>query len=367
MRIIKYMDCVSIYLPTIAPYRIQFYSKLQSKLNRNGIKLTLHAIRNNGEARDNAAQIPNTISYRLHRRRRVNILGYELSITPTILSILKSDVIIIQGATGVIDNWIILLFSKILRKKVYCWTLLWEKEKQSVLLAFVKRIAVSIYFRLASGVICYNSKTLNFFTRNQKNKNAFVVHNGIDLDDYKASVQIFADQTRHESSGKKYLYIGGLSENKNIRELIRAFQDPRLSDCELTLIGSGQQSGLVKSASDVVPNISFLGRIDSNKAELFRSSHCCIMPGEGGLFLLESVLWKKPVLYFSGDGCELDFLEDGVNSLKIPGTSYEDIIETVLKYKTLKLSEVDNYWPLNVANTDVMAERFYDIITKNMT
>lgn len=358
----KNIKSACIYVPTIAQYRITFYEKLTAALKKHQVDLYLVVDQNNSATRFNGDFSAAQLNVETIRRFKLKILGFTFVLGMGLGRILRSDVIIIQGSSGTLDNWLIIILSKILRKRILIWTLFWDKPYRNYLQKKIKWPIANLFHRLADGLICYNFKTQNYYSKTAPKVKSVIAHNGIELDDYKI---ISKTHSSTPNNGKlKCLYIGGLSENKNVANLLEAFKHDELKYMMLSVAGTGELRSEVIEISDRYRNISYLGEIHGRrKQEVIESTDLCIMPGEGGLFLLEANYFRKPVLFFKADGCEEDYLINNINCIKLDDQSVYSIISALTAYARNQFTnEIDNTWPLKVANTDIMAKVFVNTI-----
>lgn len=106
--------------------------------------------------------------------------------------------------------------------------------------------------------------------------------------------QIYPDINQKENY---FIYIGRISEEKGINELVQVFISlPRL---KLIVIGEGPLLSKLKSLK--IPNIKFLGYVSLDKKyELLSRALFCIIPSEieeqGPLVLIESFMCGTPVI-----------------------------------------------------------------------
>ena len=362
----NFTKSVCIYVPTVAQYRISFYERLRDLLRNSNIDLFLVVDENNSTSRFNGDLTSTDLKIVKTRRLKVCILGFNFVLGFGISNIIRSDLIIIQGSAGTIDNWLIIIVAKILRKRILIWTLHWEKEGRKKSLVRLKWMVVNFFHQLADGLICYNSRTQKYYKTAAPKVQSVIAHNGIELNDYRRPGVVQWSKRRRETLS--CLYIGGLSENKNVVNLIEAFEHDELKNINLLIAGTGDLSSKVTRVARERKNINYLGEIQgTRKQDAFENSDLCIMPGEGGLFMLEANYFKKPVLFYAGDGCEDDYLIDNLNCIKLADQSVASIVAAVTKFARSPFThEINNTWPLQVANTGVMAKVFFEFIEKNL-
>lgn len=102
----------------------------------------------------------------------------------------------------------------------------------------------------------------------------------------------------------KILYVGRLSEQKGVINLIKAFIDINFENIELWIVGEGSQKDVLKSIaekSNKKNDIKFFGFMDyAELAKIYNSAnifvHPCIWPEAFGRTILEAMLFKLAII-----------------------------------------------------------------------
>ncbi len=90
-----------------------------------------------------------------------------------------------------------------------------------------------------------------------------VIPNAVDLGIFRPADRS-KEKARWNLTGTTFLYAGRLEPEKQVGEIIRAFQESRLDSCQLVIAGDGRErSTLQREAQN--PNIQFLGPIEQSK------------------------------------------------------------------------------------------------------
>ncbi|WP_045370188.1 glycosyltransferase, partial [Vibrio campbellii] len=127
---------------------------------------------------------------------------------------------------------------------------------------------------------------------------------------------------RHEKDEFKFLYVGRLSEEKNVRYLVEAFNINGLS---LTIIGDGPEyKSLVDLAKD---NIDFKGYINNKELpSLMREFNALVLPSLSeawGLVIEEAIYSHIPVLVSENVGCQFDLVDSLQSGVVFPLNNIE--------------------------------------------
>ena len=135
-----------------------------------------------------------------------------------------------------------------------------------------------------------------------------------------------------------FLFIGRLSEEKNLEVLIKAFTKTKH---KLTIIGEGSlMSELREGASE---NINFLGYIpNAELGQYFKSHRALILVSKYepyGLVAEESIYYGTPVIISAVCGIVNSTCFDGENSLVVDYQSIDDIQDALDSMLDLKIYE----------------------------
>jgi len=138
---------------------------------------------------------------------------------------------------------------------------------------------------------------------------------------------------------KKFLFVGRLSEEKNIPMLISIFNKHK--ELSLTIVGSGPQNQYLQKI--VTGNIQFYSHIDNT--QLFRvylSHDVFILPSlrePWGLVVDEALYYGLPVIVSSHAGCHSELVVDGKHGIVFDPTSQKELEEAIMR-----MSNEKNYY-----------------------
>lgn len=137
---------------------------------------------------------------------------------------------------------------------------------------------------------------------------------------------------------KNFLYVGRLSPEKNIKQIIRVFNEfPRLI---LNIVGYGLQEQELKKISN--KNINFYGKIDNEKlSEIYQENDVFILCSKSepwGLVVEEALYNELPVILSDKVGCHAEIIKTGKHGYVYNVKSDED-----LKIKIKEIIKINNY------------------------
>jgi len=129
---------------------------------------------------------------------------------------------------------------------------------------------------------------------------------------------------------KRFLFVGRLSSEKNIKLLIEVFN--KLPEFTLSIIGIGPKEDELKYIAK--QNIIFLGQINNSKLkEYFLSSDILLLPSIAepwGLVVEEALYFGMPVIVSENCGAS-ELIEDGINGYVINIDDVENLKDVILR------------------------------------
>ena len=173
---------------------------------------------------------------------------------------------------------------------------------------------------LGPEIICAGNSTLERFKQVTGYNDLSVLNPCVDLDKFEYKVR---------PDSKRLLYLGRLTERKNVSLLLDAWGEIDSDDYTLSIAGTGYQreelQQQVKNSS--ISNVEFLGFVsDTEKVELLRDSLAFVFPStlEGyPITGLEALASGTPVIGADSPGIN-DYIRDGFNGLLFdPGNKQE--------------------------------------------
>jgi len=138
---------------------------------------------------------------------------------------------------------------------------------------------------------------------------------------------------------KRYLFVGRLSEEKNLPMLIEVFnKHPELS---LTIVGSGPQNEYLKSIA--TDKIHFYSHIENTKLyRVYLEHDVFILPSlrePWGLVVDEALYYGLPVIVSSHAGCHSELVVDGKHGIVFDPTNQNELETSIMK-----MSNEENYY-----------------------
>jgi glycosyltransferase involved in cell wall biosynthesis len=118
----------------------------------------------------------------------------------------------------------------------------------------------------------------------------------LEVIDCGVDTSLFRPTPRTAGAGVRYLYVGSLTERKNVERLMRAFAS--LGGGSLTIAGAGPLEAPLRAAAPA--GVTFVGRVEPGRmAELYAACDVCCQPSlvePQGQALLEALACGRPVV-----------------------------------------------------------------------
>lgn len=157
---------------------------------------------------------------------------------------------------------------------------------------------------------------------------------------------------------KKFLYVGRLSSEKNLEQIIKVFNG--MSELELNIVGYGPlEKELKKIASN---NINFLGKINNEElSKVYQKNDVFILPSKSeawGLVVEEALYNGLPVILSNKVGCCTEVIENGKHGYIYDINSEKELIQSIKECQNLMKF---NYFKMNVKKLDFEKIKKYQI------
>ena len=245
--------------------------------------------------------------------------GTSLFFYPKVISLInKYDVLLLEGTTNIINNSYIIPIARILGKKVIWWDSGYSEETRTVKRKIID-FCIKPFIKITHVQMAYSSKGKRYIENHMGGENVFLNLNTINTEYFetiKNEVENSIKNHKFDSEHIKLLYVGVVEKRKKIEELIHIIQKLNAENpnkkYSLTIIGGGEQLEELKSKHSS-SNIIFHGPIYDKEAlkAFYFNSDLFVLPGDGGLAILQSLLYGLPVLCIKGaDGTERDYILD---------------------------------------------------------
>lgn len=323
---------VSIVYRHIPQYRREFYQLLRDDLADRGIALTLVHGQPVGEdaVKGDSVRLPWATEV---RNRTLTVAGKQLVWQPAWPHISRSDLVIVEQASKLLVNYVLLAAQRIGGPRVAFWGhgVNMQADGRSVTRAAesVKRLSTRAaywFFAYTDGVAA-RVREIGFPA-----DRITVVQNALDTEAlrrwYVEATDAEVAELRADlglTGSRVGLYLGALYRGKRLDFLIESARHIReaLGDFELVIAGTGPEAATVAAAARQHPWIHAVGPVfGRRKALLGRLSDVMLMPDLVGLAILDAFALETPMVTTAAafaHSPEIEYLEDGVNGMVVPG------------------------------------------------
>lgn len=241
---------------------------------------------------------------------------------------LKSyDVVILEGTTNILNNVIIIPIAWVLRKKIVWWDAGYSEYERSLSRKVKDRI-LSLFVKMTDYQMAYSTQAKKYLTLYMGAKNCFLNVNTISTKYFVKRKSIYkgfinGKKLDFENNKLNLLYVGAIESRKKIREFIEAVDNECFDfDVTFTIVGDGNGLQELKSLVCKKVDLNIIEPIYeyADLEKHYKSAHYFVLPGEGGLAVIQSMQFGVPVLMCKADGTEDDYIENTID-----GYVFQDI------------------------------------------
>ena len=321
---------VAIVLKELLHYRVEFFEGLRVRLATSDIALQLYV--GDPVGADRLRRDSAQISWATPTRNRVIRFGRRALLwQPVLRQVHTADLVIVEQASRLLANYLLLAGAKIGGPKVAFWGHGRNLQNDhSRVGEWVKRRVSRFpdwwfgYTESTAAIV----RALGF-----PPDRITVTNNSIDTQSLTAALRELTDDDVERcrlklgvDGGQIGLFLGSLNPEKQIPFLIEACKAVRnkVPDFELVLVGDGPERSWVEEATRELDWVHLIGaRTAEGRVPYVAMSQLLLVPSAVGLVALDSIALETPIVATRG-GCgpEIEYLVNGVNAcLLAEGTS----------------------------------------------
>jgi glycosyltransferase involved in cell wall biosynthesis len=250
-------------------------------------------------------------------------------VTALVANVLRhgSELVVIPGYHRP-EYWAMLVTCMLLRRKraVFVDSTSYDREKSSW-----KEAAKAFFFRRCDGFFCYGVRSKEYVASYgiDEQKLFFNCQAAALPHSYNAAaiLEYYGGRPRGGDSAPRFLYIGRLSEEKGLFDLLAAFQLARrkMPSAKLDIVGSGPLERQLKEKLNSLGLESVVALPGAKTSEeigdLLMRSSALILPSQSepwGLVVNESLSYGCPVVVSNVCGCVPELVRDGETGYAFP-------------------------------------------------
>ncbi len=316
---------VVIIQRVLSHYRRPFHELLRERLAGAGIELVLiygSPSKSKTRKKDGAE-----ITWAHHiKNRSIKVGLHKLYWQPCLKHIRGADLVIVEQASKLILNYLLVVCQMIGLKKVCFWGhgRNFQEHNASVVGEGIKYFMSRhvhwwfAYNDLSAGIV----RSLGYpESRIASVQNAIDTRRLVTAQQKVSQAQLQHIKAKSGIKGENVcIYTGGMYPEKRLDFLLEACVQIKkdVSDFEMIFIGAGPDDSKVKEAAEKYEWVHYVGpKFDEDKVPYFMLSKLFLMPGLVGLAILDAFALETPLITtnISYHSPEIDYLIDGVNGV----------------------------------------------------
>lgn len=241
------------------------------------------------------------------------------------------DVILTEGASSIITASIAFLYCKLFRKKIIWWSLGALVGRKATGLSSIVHKWVRFIERHSDAIFAYSTQAESYFQSiGAKPERIFKAVNVINTKPKLAAIEEAGNIEKYD--GFNIVFVGAIAKTKKLEMLVDAIKklSQTISSIKLHIIGDGSYLPIIKDfvkRESLEDKVVFHGRVTDGLNVLLAKNQVLVLPGLGGLAIVDGMISSLPIIAGSADGTELDLIENGCNGFVTGLITKEYIIE----------------------------------------
>lgn len=265
---------------------------------------------------------------------------------------LKYDAYIITGDPSSLSNWLVLVYAKIFKKKIYCWCHGLNQYSDST---YTKLINTPFY-KSMDGIFLYNKFNKKFMVHLGLDESKIhIIYNSLDTQLQTDIYSTLLPSTIYRNHfGNDYpiaIFIGRVQKRMKVELLIEAVDILRKmgSHVNVVIVG-GYMDGInieeLVQKKGLQEYVWFYGPSFDEKvnSELLYNANVCVAPGTVGLTAIHSLSYGTPVIThnnFCAIGPEFEAIKPGITGDFFEEDNVESLANVIEKWIGLTVEERD--------------------------
>lgn len=198
------------------------------------------------------------------------------------------------------------------------------------------------FFARFDGMLAYTDRAFRHFRDVYRVASVRAVGNAIDDIQVRNEIENMDKQSiialREQLVGRGrllVLFVGKLTQRKRVDLLIGAAK--RLPDYGFVVIGSGPEERALMQEASSIANVRFMGRIEDGVNAYFQAADVFVLPGLGGLALVQALHNGLPIISSPADGIGYEAVVNGVNGFMSEEVDEDFIVESLVKMQDIEV------------------------------
>ena len=253
---------------------------------------------------------------------------------------------ILTGDFTMIINWLIILYAKVFRKKVFLWTHGIKTDK----LSRRQRILLRLFYTHVTGILMYNQYNCKYMKMiGCKDKCLHVFHNSLDTklqsSYYKKLSPSHIYQQHFNNEHPTLIYIGRIQRVKKTEQILDAMYllKQKGIDLNLVVVGANIDDDIFTQKMEefnLQKNVWMYGPCfdEVKNSELIYNAAVCVSPGNVGLTCVHVLSYGTPVITndnFSTQMPEYEAIKKGITGDFFKENDIEDLSDKISYWTSL--------------------------------
>lgn len=244
------------------------------------------------------------------------------------------DVILTEGASNIITASIAFLYCKLFRKKIIWWSLGSLAGRKTTGISGIVHKWVRFLERHCDAIFAYSTQAESYFINiGTKPEIIFKAVNVINTKPKLAAIEEAGNIEKFD--GFNIVFVGAIAKTKKLEMLVDAIKELSqiISSIKLHIIGDGSYLPTIKDfvkCENLEDRVVFHGRVTDGLNVLLARNQVLVLPGLGGLAIVDGMISALPIIAGRADGTELDLIENGTNGFVTDTMTKEYLIEKLL-------------------------------------
>ncbi len=223
------------------------------------------------------------------------------------------DVILAEGASSIFVETCAFLYAKLFKKKFVVWTLGGLKGREHKGIRGLLQHWISYMDAHSDAVFVYSNQGKQFLLKEGVANNRIFV--GINVLESSAKIEEKMHSSLPKLDGYNVVFVGAINKTKRLELLVDAVKDLSAEGLPIVLhvIGSGDYMDTLKQyviSVDIASKVVFHGRVTEGLTSMISRYQVMVLPGLGGLAIVDGMIAALPIISGPADGTELDLIDE---------------------------------------------------------
>jgi glycosyltransferase involved in cell wall biosynthesis len=261
-----------------------------------------------------------------------------------------SDLVVIPGYHRA-EHWAMLALCMVLRRKraVFCDSTQYDQPK-----VMWKEFAKRLFFGWCDGFFCYGIRSKEYLMSYgvEESKIYYRCQAAALPHEYDAGAVLgrYTANPKTNAGSPRFIYVGRLSREKGIDDLLSAFRIVLASmpQAKLDIVGAGPlKRQLVAQAAElgIENSVTFCGSKSLDEIALqFEKSAALVLPSHSepwGLVVNEALSYGCPVVVSNSCGCVPDLVMDNVTGFSFDAGNVDDLANALMSATRMSANRAD--------------------------